>query len=233
MTVSPVSPVEPAEAAIGADFTVEDITGRWRSPAAAEVFPGIWGIDDFWIQSPFWGIHFNSYSDPDCRGRLFELLVMGAFELAGQNAAVAGARDANFSRVKVGLVLYGEELINAANAAGSGNGRWKAGEWQDVSLRGCAPIDVPGIEQCPLEYDLLGLARGGSEGGGADRLYFGQRHHDAAGSICTRRAPGLLDYYVVRVVGAPPAVGHGAGFGPGDWTAVTSSLTPVPISPAG
>ena len=219
-----------AEPAIGADFGVGEITGRWRSPEAAEVFPGIWGIDDFWLQSPFWGIHFNSYADPGCVNRLFELFIMGTFELLGADPRVPGARDADFSRVKVGLVLYDAQLAAAADAANSGDRHWRLGEWQDVSLGGCPPIDLPGIEQCPLEYDLLGLARAGGPGGAGDRLFFGQRHHDADGSICTRRAPGLLPYAVVRVTGAPPAVGHGAGFGPADWTRITSSLTPaVPV----
>jgi hypothetical protein len=220
--------------ALTADFGAEEITGRWRSPFAAEVFPGIYGIDDFWLQSPFWGIHFNSYSDEQTTSRLFELFIMGTFELLGESTPVPGARDANFSRVKVGLTIHSPALIPTVNEAGSGNGDWQIGQWQDVSLGGCAPLDLPGIERGPLEYDLLGLARLGAPNGGADRLYFGQRHHDADGAgICDRRAPGLLPFWVERVVGTPPAVGHGATFGPADWTRLTSSLTPTPpVQPA-
>ncbi|MEN3362114.1 MAG: hypothetical protein V7637_6096 [Mycobacteriales bacterium] len=222
-----------AEELITADFGVADLTGRWRSPYASEVFPGIWGIDDFWLQSPFWGIHFNSYKEPECQNRLFELFIMGAWELGDANPDVPGARDANFSRVKVGLTLYDQWPIGAANEAGSGSRPWQLNDWQDVSLGGCPPIDLPGIDNCPMEYDLLGMARVGVAGGG-DRLYFGQRQHDEDGSgICNRRAPGLLPYYVVRVTGAAPNIGHGANFGAPDWFNITRSLTPAVPRSAG
>ncbi|MFG1977979.1 hypothetical protein ACGFJC_52380 [Nonomuraea fuscirosea] len=212
---------------ISADFTVEELSGRWRSPEPAEVFPGIFGIDDFWLHSPFWAIHFNAYKDPGCDGRLFELIIMGMFELRGPSPVTPGARDADFSRVKVCLRLFDPGLVAAADEAKSGDGNWRAGEWQDVSYGGCPPLDLPGVDDCPLEYDLLGLARSGDRG--ADRLHFGQRHHDELGSIWTRRAPGLLDYYVTRVVGAPPPIGHGAEWGPGEWFRVTSSNTLTPV----
>ncbi|WP_371785593.1 hypothetical protein [Streptosporangium subroseum] len=218
--------VDTADSAINADFTLGELDGRWRSPFAAEVFPGIFGIDDFWLHSPFWAIHFNSYGDPECEHRLFELIITGMFEMLGPNPAVAGSRDLNFSRTKVCLRLFEPALIEGADGVNAGNGHWVAGEWQDVSLGGCAPLDLPGVDECPLEYDLLGLARSGERDGVGDRLYFGQRHHDELGSIWTRRAPGLLDYYVNRVVGTPPAVGHGAEWGPAEWTRITSSHTP-------
>lgn len=221
MTTSVQRPAAPA--GYTADFGTADMDGRWRSPAAAEVFPGIYGIDDFWLRSPFWGIHFNSYSDPDCRGRLFELIIMGTFQLGTRSAATPGARDANFSRVKVALSLHADALVEAANQAGAGDGDWQPGVWQDVTFGGCAPLDLPGIDTCPLEYDLLGLTRSGAGDGAGDQLWFGQRHHDELGSICDRRAPGLLPYAVTRVVGAPPQVGHGADFGPADWTHLTST----------
>jgi hypothetical protein len=221
MTTSTERPAAPA--GYTAEFSAADLDGRWRSPAAAEVFPGIYGVDDFWLRSPFWGIHFNSYSDQDCRGRLFELVIMGTFQLADASTATPGARDANFSRVKVALAIHAGGLADAANQAGAGNGDWQLGEWQDVTFGGCPPIDLPGIDSCPLELDLLGLTRTGSAGGSGDRLWFGQRHHDEAGGICDRRAPGLLPYAVVRVVGDPPRVGDGADFGPADWTRLTST----------
>jgi hypothetical protein len=213
-----------ATQATTADFSATDLAGRWRSPTAAEVFPGIFGIDDFWLRSPFWAIHFNSYKNPDCSDRLFELIIMGTFYLLGPSAKTAGARDANFSRIKTSLCLYDDQLVKAADAANSGNGQWRPGHWQDVSIGGCPPIDLPGTDECPLEYDLLGLAPSAASGD-PDRLYFGQRHHDEQGSIWTRRAPGLLDYYVVRVTGAAPNVGHGAEWGPEQWTRLTSSVT--------
>jgi len=212
-----------APAGYTAEFTAADLDGRWRSPALAEVFPGIWGIDDFWLRAPFWGIHFNSYSDGEAEGRLFELIIMGTFALADPSTATPGARDANFSRVKVALCLHGESLVDVANGAGSGNGDWKLGQWQDVTFGGCTPIDLPGIETCPLEYDLLGLTRSGAADGAGDLLWFGQRHHDKLGGICDRRAPGLLPYAVTRVLDDPPRVGHGADFGPADWTQLTST----------
>ncbi|MEU7899598.1 hypothetical protein AB0B45_42935 [Nonomuraea sp. NPDC049152] len=198
-----------------ADITPELLDGRWRSPFAAEVFPGIYGIDDFWLRSPFWAIHFNSYKDPDCRERLFELIITGFFDVLGPSAVTEGAREVDFSRTKTCLRLFDDALITAAEGVKSGSGHWEKGEWQDVSLGGCSPIDLPGVDECPLEYDLLGIA--------GDRLYFGQRHHDEAGSIWTRRSPGLLDYYVVRVTGEPPQVGHGAEWGPPEWFRLTSS----------
>lgn len=217
--------VKTADVEISSDFAIEDLRGRWRSPYVPEVFPGIFGIDDFWLQSPFWGIHFNSYSDPECQGRLFELIIMGTFELLGPNPFTAGARDADFSRVKVCLRLFDSGLVETADAANSGNGHWIAGEWQDVSQGGCPPLDLPGVDDSPREYDLLGMARASAQNGGADRLYFGQRHHDEQGSIWTRRAPGLLDYYVVRVGETTPRVGHGAEWGPTEWTEITSTFT--------
>ncbi|MER6944258.1 hypothetical protein ABT294_09565 [Nonomuraea sp. NPDC000554] len=215
-----------ADPAVNANFTVGELSGRWRSPVAAEVFPGIFGIDDFWLHSPFWAIHFNSYQDPDCEGRLFELIITGMFELLDPNPSVEGARNADFSRTKVCLRLFETGLVAAADEVRAGNGHWQPGEWQDVSLGGCSPLDLPGVDECPREYDILGLARSGAQDGSDDRLYFGQRHHDELGSIWTRRAPGLLDYYVVRVVGAPPSVGHGAEWGPSEWTHITSSYSP-------
>ena len=221
MTTSTVRPSAPA--GYTADFTAADLDGRWRSPALAEVFPGIWGIDDFWLRSPFWGIHFNSYSDGEAKGRLFELIIMGTFTLADASTATQGARDANFSRVKVALCLHGQNLVGVANGAGAGNGGWRLGEWQDVTVGGCPPIDLPGTDTCPLEYDLLGLTGAGAADGAGDQLRFGQRHHDELGGICDRRAPDLLPYAVTRVVGDPPRVGHGADFGPADWTRLTST----------
>jgi hypothetical protein len=213
----------PAPAGYTADFTAADLDGRWRSPALAEVFPGIWGIDDFWLRAPFWGIHFNSYKDGEAEGRLFELIIMGTFTLAGASTATPGARDANFSRVKVALCLHDQGLVAAADEAGAGDGNWTLGEWQDVTFGGFMAIDLPGIDACPLEYDLLGLTRSGAADGTGDLLWFGQRHHDELGGICDRRAPGLLPYAVTRVVGDPPRVGHGADFGPADWTHLTST----------
>lgn len=213
---------------VTADFTVDDLSGRWRSFTAAEVFPGIFGIDDFWLRSPFWAIHFNSYKNPACTDRLFELIIMGTFYLLEPSAVTAGAREANFSRTKVALTLYDQNLAGAANAANSGNGHWKPGEWQDVSLGGCPPIDLPGVDDSPLEYDLLGLSPSGDPVGRGDRLYFGQRQHDETGSIWTRRAPGLLDYYVTRVLEEPPALGHGTRWGAQDWTELTSTVTVHP-----
>lgn len=220
---------------IDTNFSAEDLRGRWRSPEAAEVFPGIYGIDDFWLSPPFWAIHFNAYGDPECTRRLFELIIMGAWHLLGASAKTPGARDANFSRTKVCLCLYADSLVAAAESAGSGDGHWIPGSWQDVTIGGCPPIDLPGCDDSPLEYDLLGLDRAGGTGGNAgnagaggnaDRLYFGQRHHDAdGGTIWTRRAPGLLDYYVVRVTGAPPAVGHGAEWDAERWFQITSTVT--------
>ncbi|MEV4571797.1 hypothetical protein AB0K16_00965 [Nonomuraea jabiensis] len=209
-----------------AEFTVAELSGRWRSPVAAEVFPGIFGVDDFWLHSPFWAIHFNAYKDPGCDSRLFELIITGMFELLGPSERTPGARDADFSRTKVCLRLFDTGLVAGADEVKAGNGDWRPGEWQDVSHGGCSILDLPGVDECPREYDLLGLAR--SHGRDEDRLYFGQRHHDEAGSIWTRRAPGLLDYYVVRVVGAPPQVGDGAEWGPAEWTHVTSSYTLTP-----
>lgn len=203
-----------------ADFTLADLTGRWHSTSAAEVFPGIWGVDDFWMQTPFWGIHFSAYSDPHATVRLFELFTMGTYELLGPSGAVPGARDADFSRVKVAVALHAPDLAASAGA--------EPRQWRDVSFGGCAPIDVPGIDVCTLELDLLGLARSGAADGSGDVLYFGQRHHDEAGSICDRRAPGLLPYGVERVVDAPRAIGAETLFGPAEWTRLTSSLTPVP-----
>jgi hypothetical protein len=221
MTTSVQRPAAPA--GYTAEFTAADLDGRWRSATAPEVFPGIYGIDDFWLRAPFWGIHFNSYSDPECEGRLFELVIMGTFLLGEQNAATPGGRDGNFSRVKVALCLHSDGVIEMANQAGSGDGDWKPGVWQDVTFGGCMPIDLPGIDTCPFEYDLLGLTRSGAGDGAGDLLWFGQRHHDELGGICDRRAPGLLPYAVTRVVGEPPQVGHGAGFGPADWTHLTST----------
>ncbi|MCK2220646.1 hypothetical protein MF672_043615 [Actinomadura sp. ATCC 31491] len=213
---------------VSADFTVRELSGRWRSPEAAEVFPGIYGVDDFWLHSPFWAIHFNSYKDPGCENRLFELVIMGMFELLGPSSRTPGARDADFSRIRVSLRLFDPGLIAGADGVGAGDGHWVPGEWQDVSHRGCSILDLPGAAECPIEYDLLGLARSGAPDGGGDRLYFGQRHHDEAGSIWTRRAPGLLDYHVVRVTGEPPRAGHGAEWGPADWTRLTSTCTLTP-----
>ncbi|MGP3913688.1 hypothetical protein [Nonomuraea sp. 10N515B] len=185
-------------------------------------------MDDFWLHSPFWAIHFNAYKDPGCDGRLFELIIMGMFELLGPSPNTPEARDADFSRVKVCLRLFDSGLVARADEIKAGDGTWRPGEWQDVSHGGCSIIDLPGVDECPLEYDLLGLARSGAGNGDGDRLYFGQRHHDELGSIWTRRAPGLLDYSVVRVVGEPPQVGHGAEWGPGEWTRVTSTYTLTP-----
>jgi hypothetical protein len=203
---------------INSNFSAEDLRGRWRSPVPAEVFPGIYGIDDFFLSPPFWAIHFNAYSDPDCNGRLFELIIMGAWHLLGPSAKTAGARDANFSRIKTSLCLYAEPLIAAADGEGSGDGHWQAGTWQDVSIGGCHPIDLPGCDESPLEYDLLGLDQ--------DRLYFGQRHHDEdGGTIWNRRAPGLLSYYVVPFTAGQPSVGHGAEWDAEQWFRITSTVT--------
>jgi hypothetical protein len=218
--------IDTKDRVISADFTVADLAGRWRSPVAAEVFPGVFGIDDFWLRSPFWGIHFNAYADPGAKLRLFELIIMGTFCSLDASAVMAGAREVNFSRTKVALALHDAGVMATARQAGSGDGRWQAGAWQDVSLGGCPPLDLPGVDDSPLEYDLLGLDRSGAPDGEGDRLYFGQRHHDERGSIWTRRAPGLLDYYVVRVVSAPPRAGHGADWGPAEWTRITSTVTP-------
>lgn len=214
---------------ISAEFTVGELSGRWRSPEASEVFPGIFGVDDFWLHSPFWAIHFNAYKDPGCDGRLFELVTMGMFELLEPSRRTPGARDANFSRVKACLRLFDTGLIAGADEVKAGDGHWRAGEWQDVSHGGCSILDVPGVDECPLEYDLLGLAR--SHDRGEDRLHFGRRDHDEDGSIWTRRSPGLLDYYVVRVTGEPPGVGDGAEWGPAEWTHVTSTYTLTPATP--
>ncbi|WP_214319690.1 hypothetical protein [Nonomuraea sediminis] len=202
--------------ATSADFTLEDLDGRWRSPEPAEVFPGIYGIDDFWLHSPFWAIHFNSYKDADCTQRLFELIITGFWELLAPSTATQGARDANFSRTKVCLRLFDADVIASAP------GTWTPGEWKDVSHGGCPSIDLPGVDDCPLEYDLLGMS--------GDRLYFGQRHHDEQGSIWTRRAPGLLSYYVTPFDGSGPGAGHGAEWGPAEWTHITSTyaLSPRP-----
>jgi hypothetical protein len=203
-----------------AEFTVEDLNGRWRSPAPAEVFPGIYGLDDFWLRSPFWGIHFNSYKDQGGQTRLFELIISGMFYLLEPSAEVPGARNVNFSRVITCLRLHDSGLVDQANA--EGDGEWRPGEWRNASVGGCHPIDLPGTDECPIEYDLLSLARSNSETS-VDKLFFGQRQHDDTGSICTRRAPGLLDYYVTRYDSSAPAVGHGGRWGPEQWTRVTSS----------
>lgn len=202
-----------------AEFTVEDLNGRWRSPVAAEVFPGIYGLDDFWLQSPFWGIHFNSYKDQGCQERLFELIISGMFYLLDPSAEVPGARNVNFSRVITCLRLHDSGLVDQANARG--DGKWRPREWRNASAGGCHLIDLPGTDECPIEYDLLGLARSNSETA-VDKLYFGQRQHDESGSIWTRRAPGLLDYFVVRYDSTAPTVGHGGGWGPEQWTRVTT-----------
>jgi hypothetical protein len=207
------------EQQLTADFTVEALNGRWRSPVAAEVFPGIYGLDDFFIRSPFWGIHFNSYKDQDCQTRLFELIISGMFYLQDPSPVVAGARNVNFSRVITCLRLHDAGLVEAANA--DSDGKWQAGQWRNASAGGCHLIDLPGTDECPIEYDMLGLARA-SSADSAERLYFGQRQHDETGSIWTRRAPGLLDYYVVRYETGAPTVGHGGGWGPEQWTRVTT-----------
>ncbi|NUR83480.1 MAG: hypothetical protein HOY71_05250, partial [Nonomuraea sp.] len=103
-----------ADPAISADFTLEDLDGRWRSPYAAEVFPGVYGVDDFWLRSPFWGIHFNSYQDAACTHRLFELIITGTFELLRPSTVIPGAREADFSRTKVCLRLFDPGVIAGA-----------------------------------------------------------------------------------------------------------------------
>jgi hypothetical protein len=212
------------EQPLTAEFTLEDLNGRWRSPVAAEVFPGIYGLDDFFLRSPFWGIHFNSYKDPECQTRLFELIISGMFYLQEPSALVPGARNVNFSRVITCLRLHDAGLVDGANA--QGDGQWRAGQWRNASVDGCHLIDLPGTFESPIEYDMLGLARATTAGGAAqdsvDKLFFGQRNHDETGSIWTRRAPGLLDYYVVRYQAGAPTVGHGGHWGPEQWTRVTS-----------
>lgn len=209
-----------SEQPLTAEFTVEDLDGRWRSPVAAEVFPGIFGLDDFWLRSPFWGIHFNSYKDQGCQERLFELIISGMFYLLDPSESVAGARNANFSRVITCLCLHDPELTDQVNA--QGDGKWVPGQWRNASAGGCHLIDLPGTDECPIEYDMLGMSRATSAAS-EDRLYFGQRHHDEdGGSIWTRRAPGLLPYYVVRYESPAPAVGHGGGWGGEQWQRVTS-----------
>jgi hypothetical protein len=209
-----------SEQQLTAEFTVQDLDGRWRSPVAAEVFPGIYGLDDFWLRSPFWGIHFNSYKDQGCQERLFELIISGMFYLLEPSDKVPGARNANFSRVITCLCLHDSGLVDQANA--EGDGKWRLGEWRNASNGGCHLIDLPGTDECPIEYDMLGLARGNSKTT-VDKLFFGQRQHDEdGGSIWTRRAPGLLDYYVVRYETSAPTVGHGGGWGGEQWQRVTS-----------
>lgn len=205
-----------------ADFDLAELSGRWRSPAAVPVAPGVHIVDDFWLASPFWAIHLNAYAEQACATRLFEFTVIGAYELLGVSPTVPGARDADFSRIKVTLTLHSAALV-AAGGAG-----WRPGTPRDVSLGGFAPLRLPGVDRCPLEYDLLGLVRGGRPDGVGDRLYFGQRHEDADGGICDRRSPGLLAHHVLRVVGDPPRVGDGADFGPADWTRLTAGTTPTP-----
>ena len=205
---------------ITADFELAELDGRWRSPVAMEVASGVYGVDDFWMRSPFWGIHFSAYADESCTEPLFEFTVIGAYDLLGVSATVPGARDADFSRVKAPLTLWSPAL-----GAAGGDG-WRAGVPRDISLTGFVPLGLPSVVRCPLEYDLLGLARAGNADGSGDRLHFGQRHEDESGGICSRRAPGLLEHHVLRVVGDPPRVGDGADFGPADWTRLTAGTIP-------
>jgi hypothetical protein len=216
-----VTTVEPRTLGTTAEFEVAELAGRWRSPVAMEVAPGVYGVDDFWLASPFWGIHFNAYADEGCGSRLFEFTVIGAYELLGPSPTVPGARDADFSRIKATLTLWSAPL------AGAGGPGWEIGVPRDISLTGFAPLALPSVLRCPLEYDLLGLVRSGDPGGAGDRLHFGQRHEDEAGGICDRRSPGLLEHSVLRVLGDPPRVGDGADFGPADWTRLTARTTPT------
>jgi len=202
-----------------ADFSAENLDGRWRSPVPAEVAPGIYGLDDFWLRSPFWGIHFNSYKDQGCQARLFEFVVSGTYCLLDPSAEVPGARDVDFSRVVCCLRLHDSGLVDRANA--EGDGTWRLGEWRNASVGGCRLLGIPGTDESPVEYDLLGFAGSNSETD-VDKLYFGQRQPDETGSIGTRRAPGLLGYYVVRYEPPAPTIGHGGEWGPEQWTRVTT-----------
>lgn len=136
-------------------FTAKDISGRWES--VAPVFDE---VNKFFTSSVFelyanqWTVNFIASADAAGQQKLFSLRVGASNYTLGKPApGVANAVEGDFDRGSVFVTAYAQPMADMFKQANCGDGDWKLGVEQDVTVKGCAFI--PSKTSCPKELDIV------------------------------------------------------------------------------
>ena len=157
-------------------LTASDIVGRWSSPGCEAYDDGQGGHNyltrTFELTETSWHLDLVVFGDADCSFPLFSGAIDGPYVLGDASASVAEATEGTFSYTSIQFTAHTADLAAAFTGAGCGAEAWEVDVPQEVSGTGCIGV-AHDIDECPAEYDLVGLVGG--------QLYFGERVTD----MCT------------------------------------------------
>jgi|GEM_PF-1530947 len=159
MALTAVVPVLAQDAAL----TPALLEGNWLTGCASR--PEADGTLTYYTQDwlflgDTWSLFYTTYADEACTTPLMDITFDGPYTLGALSAA-AGATDADFTLARRTLVAYDAALLPALDANGCGLPPWEASIPQDISITGCAPLGLLRADQCPVEYDIIGVEAGG------------------------------------------------------------------------
>ncbi|MEM9318915.1 MAG: hypothetical protein AAGA70_07890 [Pseudomonadota bacterium] len=134
-----------------------------------------------------WSGSFAFFTGPGCEDPFMTFYAAGPWELLGASGRVEAAKSANFTIETAEIEALHDAAAGLLNSAPCGTIAWAAGDRQDVTDTGCAPL---GMTFPVTEHETLLVLD--------DMLFFGARPNDGSGLSSPESRPTALQIPLVR-----------------------------------